>query len=495
MAEPDVIPFGEWKPDQSDRANPTAEAKGVISQAGQYAPFPDIQEYATTAETSSVCLGARTVYDSDKAPHIFMGDAAALYELQSRVATDVSQSSGYTLGDEDTWQIAQFGDNVVAVAASETPQFRFMGTSAPVAFADLTEAPDNATTVARVGDFLWMGKDFTVHWSAFNDFDEWTPSASTQAGNQELDQEQGEILALIGLDYAAIFQERAIRRAIYVGPPVIWDFGQDYVEKARGVISRNGAAPFGRVIYYVADDGFYAFDGQLSLPIGYGKVDSYFTGRLNYAFRHKICVGLDPLRKLVVVGFPAGGNQFISELLIYSIQDRRWTHDEIDLEFLFQTPSEPFTVDNFSSLFTSNDLDDTSIAPDNIDSAVFDDRRIRLAGVTPTNHRLGLFTGGARAATIETQEFEPIPGRRGLVTEIWPVGDFQQGAVSAAVGYRRALPGAAVTFTNPTQMNRVGFCPQRVDARFMRGRLLLTAGASWRRAEGLHATSRPTGAR
>jgi len=490
MADP--IPFASWEPDKSDRQNPAAEAKGCISQAGQYAPFPDIQDYNEDSATDDVCLGAKALYDSTKAPHIFMGDEAALYELQSRVATDVSLVGGYNLGAEDGWQFAQFGDNAIAVAASEQPQFYDM--TGGSAFADITEAPAGATSVARVGDFLWMGVDFTVHWSAFNDFAEWTPDPGTQAGNQELDQEQGEILALIGLDYAAIFQERAIRRAIYVGPPVIWDFGQDYVEKARGVISRNGAAPYGRVIFYASDDGFYVFDGQASMPIGEGKVDSYFTGRLNYAYRHKVCVGIDSIRKLAVFGFPAGSSQQISELLIYSIRDGRWTHDEINLEHLFDTPAEPFTVDNFDLLFTADDLDG-SIAPDNIDSAVFEDRRRRLAGVQTTSHRLGLFTGAARAATIETLESELIPGRRGLLTEVWPLGDMQAGAVSASVGYRRALPGAAKAYTNATQMNRAGFCPQRIDARFGSVRLQLAAGATWRRMEGVHVTAVPTGGR
>src|SRR5678810_302983 len=414
---PTPIPFAAWEPDKSDRANPAAEAKGVISQAGQYAPFPDIQDYGEDAATTAVCLGARAVYDSTKTPHIFMGDSTKLYELQSRVATDVSDSGGYTLGSEDGWQFAQFGDNVIAVAGSEQPQSRFMGTSSPVDFADITEAPANATTVARVNDFVMMGKDFTVHWSAFNDFDEWTPDPGTQAGNQELDQEQGEILTLIGLDYAAIFQERAIRRAIYVGPPVIFDFGQDYIEKARGCISRNAAAPYGRT-----------------------------------------------------------------------------THDVLDLDHLFDTPAEPFTVDIFDDLFTANDLDGV-ISPDNIDSGVFDDRRRRLAGVQTSTHRLGLFTGGARAATIETGEAELSPGRRAMVTEVWPLGDFPAGSVSASVGYRRALPGAVKTYTNATQMNRAGFCPQRIDARFGSLRLQVGAGAAWRRAEGVHVTAVQTGGR
>jgi len=491
---PTPIPFAAWEPDKSDRANPAAEAKGVISQAGQYAPFPDIQDYGEDAATDAVCLGARAVYDSTKTPHIFMGDSTKLYELQSRVATDVSDSGGYTLGSEDGWQFAQFGDNVIAVAASEQPQSRFMGTSSPVDFADITEAPANATTVARVNDFVMMGKDFTVHWSAFNDFDEWTPDPGTQAGNQELDQEQGEILTLIGLDYAAIFQERAIRRAIYVGPPVIFDFGQDYIEKARGCISRNAAAPYGRTIFYASDDGFYAFDGQASIPIGDGKVDKYFTSRLNYAFRHKVCVGIDGIRNLAVFGFPAGSSQVISELLIFSIRDGRWTHDVLDLEHLFDTPAEPQTIDD-SGGFWDQSIDAAPVATFNIDSGVLDDRRRRLAGVQTTTHRLGLFTGDARAATVETGEAELSPGRRAMVTEVWPLGDFPAGSVSASVGYRRALPGAVKTYTNPTQMNRAGFCPQRVDARFGSLRLQVAAGASWRRAEGVHVTAVQTGGR
>jgi len=59
-----------------------------------------------------------------------------------------------------------------------------------------------------------------------------------------------------------------------------------------------------------------------------------------------------------------------------------------------------------------------------IDSAAFDDRRIRL-GAFNRSHQLGLFTGAARAAIMDTKEFEPAPGRRGLCTEVWPLGEYK----------------------------------------------------------------------
>lgn len=464
---------------------------GVARWTDTFTP-PTVQ-YNWGAGARGAVLGSDTFYDSDTTPQIFYGDPTKLYHLESRLAIDRSKPGGYSVGETDTWQFAQFGDGIFAVSRNVQPQTIADITVANSNFADLAGAPVNATAVARVGDFLMMGKEFTVHWSAFNDPTDWTPDAGTQAGNQVLDQERGEIIAIVGLDYAAIFQERGVRRAIYVGPPVIWDFGQDYVEKARGCIARNAATPFGRVVYYAADDGFYAFDGQQSHPIGYGKVDNYYTRNLNYAYRHKIAVGIDYIRKLAVFGIPTGSSQFISELLIYSIQDGRWTHDEVNLEFLFDSPAEPFTLENISTVW-GDDIDDPSLANVDIDSAIWDDRRIRLAGFN-TGHELGLFAGPNRPATLDTNEFELSPGTRALLTEIWPVGDIERGMVSAQVGYRRALPGASLTFTPASNMNRAGFCPQRIDARFVRPRLNITAGASWRRMEGIHYKATVTGQR
>ena len=282
-----------------------------------------------------------------------------------------------------------------------------------------------------------MGKDFTLHWSAFNNIQDWTPDDATQAGNQLLDQEQGEIQTIIGLDYAVIFQERAIRRAIYVGPPIKWDFGQEAVEKRRGCISRNAAAVWGRSVFYAADDGFYMFDGQASTPIGYGKVDDYFVSNLNYAYRHKVCCAVDGINKLFVVGFPVGGATNISELLIFSLQDGRWTHDVMDLEYLFDSPVEALTVDSFHSLFPADNLDAAAITPDDIE------------------------LGGLR------RRAPPAGGRAqqppaGVLHRQQSAGDHRDGRVRAAAGTARAGDGglAAGRFPASRRVGLAGLSPR-----------------------------------
>lgn len=482
---PGHIPFGEWMPDQDDRRSAALEAKGVVSISGNYAPLYGVAAYAgSNGDTTTTALGLKGVYDSSNNGQIFAGDTAKLYQMQSSVLTNVSKSGGYTVATDAWWMFEQFGDYVVAVATGAAPQVFQMGTSS--AFSDLGGSPpSSADSVARVNDFLMLGKDFTVHWSAFNDITDWTPSATTQAGNQLLDQAQGHIQTIVGGDYAVILQERAIRRALYVGPPVIWDFGQDAVETKRGAVGPFAADRYGRTVFFAADDGFYAFDGQSSQPIGQGKVDDYYRNRLNYGYRHQVQVAVDTIRRLVFFGIPADGATDISELLIYSLTDGRWTHDDISIRRLSSMPVESYTVDSFHNFEASDDLDTVNLDPYHIDSNAFDEKRRLVAGFDTANDRLFTLSGPSRAAVIETGEFEIAPGRRAEVRELWPVGNFGQSDVSMSVG-RRSLPGSPVTYSNATAMNRAGFCPQRVDGRFLRGRMQLGAAGSWSRAIGVH---------
>lgn len=491
---PDTAMFGAWTPDEPDRQNGSTEAKGVIAVGRQaYAPFKSFVPYnSTLAASTGVMLGARGVYTSAGDGVIFFGDATKLYWLVSRVATDISKSGGYSVSTDRAWVFAQLGDYVVAVAENNAPQVYQLGVSS--LFANLGGSPPQFTTIARVGQFLMGGLGAYVKWSAFNNPASWTISAATQCGEQSLDQAGGAVRAIVGGEYATIFQERQIRRAVYIGPPVIWDFGQDPIESRRGTLSAYSATSYGRNVFYASDDGFYVFDGSQSVPIGEGRVDDYFARNLNYSYRHKVCVGVDAQRKLVVFGFPTGSATQISELLIYSVTTGRWTHDVMDMELIFDLPVDPLTVDNFQTYEPSDNLDTPNLDGINIDSNVFDDRRRLLAG-TNTSHQVGTFTGANRAATIDTREFEPAPGKRALITEVWPIVDAQPEAMSAAIGYRRALPGATIAFTNATAVNRVGFCPQRIDARFARARLQIAPGAVWSRAEGVHYTGVLTGGR
>lgn len=124
-----TIPFGEWTPDQPDRRNGATEAKGVLSIGGHYAPLPDFVAYGSNAAADQEVVGAESIYDAEGDAFIFMGDRTKLYWLVSRVATDISKSGGYSVGTNDGWEYAQFGNYVVAVTANTAPQVYQLGIS------------------------------------------------------------------------------------------------------------------------------------------------------------------------------------------------------------------------------------------------------------------------------------------------------------------------------------------------------------------------------
>jgi len=490
MADPQFVKFSEWTPDAADRESGLTEAKGVVARAGSYAPLSSpvqVESGGTPAALDGECLGAAQFWDGD-ASVPFAGDASKLYRLVSSAVSDISKAGGYSLTDDEVWDFAQFGDNVVAASANEAPQRYVLGTSTE--FADLAGSPPNARCVGRIGDHLFLGHDSTVTWSAFNNITDWAADPGTQAGKQELDQAGGRVMAIVGgLIPSAIFQERQIRRVLFTGGSTIWDFGQEAAETRRGALATHAVVQVGRLIFYASEEGFYVWDGQQSIPIGENKVDRYFLGNLNYPQRHRISAAYDSVNKSVVFGYPAGSATQPSEQLIYSLTDRKWTRDDVPMQFLLGLPQPGFTLETLNQFFGSTNLDSWDLS---LDSPQLREGASLLAGVDDEN-TFALFSGDARQATIDTIETELMPGRRGRVTQLWPVVDVQQVAnVTARVG-TRSRPGEGVSFGPDTVMNVAGFCPVRADDRFLRARVRIAAGADWRRAEGVHFTGRLSG--
>lgn len=485
------IPFGEWLPDKSTRTTGANEAKGVVSQQNMYTPLRTAQQInGSDAATEAKCKGFFGCYDELNTPRIFMGDATKLYAIDgSRVAVDASKSGGYSAAYERFWSFEQSGVNVVAVFPGVATQVFDLGSSTN--FADLSGAPQGETC-GRVREFLMIGQDQTLSWSAFNDITSWTPSATTQAGTTTLELAGGAIKAIIGGETGTVFQERQINRLTYVGPPTIWQ--RDIVEERRGCISQRAAVKFGRNILYVSDDGFWVFDGYQSTPIGMNKVDSYFVSRLNYPYRHLVTTAWDPINRALFVSFPANGSQVANEVMIYSLTDNRWTHDDLTCELIGEVPLLGYNLDTLDLYPGAAGMDAPSLGPIPIDSPVFTESR-RQPAISDTTHALSVFTGVNRPAVIETTEFEPAPGRHAFVSELWPIVDADASTISASVTSRRLAPGAATSETNIVLANDTGMVPVRADGRFLRARVYVAQGADWDHAEGVHYKARVSGAR
>ena len=80
-------------------------------------------------------------------------------------------------------------------------------------------------------------------------------------------------------------------RMAFVGTPVIFRF--DEVVRGRGCIAAGSVASVGRTVFFLAQDGFYSFDGQGLQPIGTERINRHFRLTMNPCQLDQMSVAVD----------------------------------------------------------------------------------------------------------------------------------------------------------------------------------------------------------
>lgn len=488
MAKPPIL-FANYEPDRGTASGAGQIAKGVLSASGRYVPLKGLAVYRSGSALNDYCLGGAGFYDTTGQPAVFVGDAGKLYKLVAKVITDVSKSGGYAADPDWQWSFEQFGNNIMAAARGVTLQRYVIGSSS--VFADVSGAP-TAEVVFRVRSHLFACSGRTVNWSAFNDVTDWTPDPATQAGNTTVGQDAGIIVAGIGGEQGALFQERGIVRIAYTGGDTVWQL--DEVEGGRGACSPASVRRWGRGAFVCAEDGFYFWDGMQANPIGQDKVDRTFASDLNYAFRGRVTSAIDTESKSWMVAYPGGSSTHANKVLIYSWADNRWTHDEIDIQALFELPREGVSADDSAGIIA---IAGTDIADDitlSADSPAWRESR-RTWVCVDTTRTVKTFTGTNRGGTLDTGEVSPVPGGQTYVSEILPLTDAEPGDVSAEVYAKQYRLGETAQLVDASDMNEAGICDVRAEGRFLKARVKIRAGATWTEAVGISWNGAPAGER
>lgn len=478
------VQFGEWLPDLPTRNNPGAiEALNVLPVEGCYVPFCALLPISGASVPDTV-RGASSVFTEDGIVRTYAGTLNGIY------AGSGSFTNVYTtapLLNDYAWQFIQNEEVVVAIHPQVSPVFA----TADVieAFTDVGGDPPTASCGARINQFLVLGNitvdpddsDLSfptrIRWSGFNNIDApWVSDPATQADFQDMPADGGAVIAIIGGPQRGyVMQARGINRLTYVGLPTVFDI--DAVEDKRGPLSRDSVIVQGAYAYFPAEDGFFRFNGVSTEPIGDGKVNRYFQRRLAFSSRSRIVGAVDTINGCVMWAFPTDTSGNLSELIIYSYRENRWSHSIQTLEYLF------------SSGVSATVLDDLTGDLDTDYSASFDDVSLRGGRSYPAafdiNHTYGLFNGSNMAAVIDSGEYEGPNGRRVFINAVRPNIDVAVPLVTVQIATREQLIGDELTFSAAMGQELTGECPIIADGRFVRGRMNVPAGTTWRHATGL----------
>jgi len=486
-----IIPFGDYTPDLPKLGNPGATtAKNIIPGKVGYIQLNGLSAYSSAL--TAYCRGAFSAVSSAGAVSSYSGDASKLYRLVGTTQTDSSKVGGYSCATDSYWEFAKWGDTCIATNFDDAIQVVTLGGTT---FADLAASAPKARHIAVVRDFVMVGNTYDasdgnvpnrVRWSALNDSTDWTVSPTTQSDYQDLQGNGGWVQAIIGGERAVIFQERSIWLATYVGSPVVFNF--DQIEDARGALCPRGVIQVGGIIYYIADDGFYAISGGQSVPIGFGKVDRTFLADLNDEYLHRVTAAALPSEKVVMWSYPGSGSVdgTPNKIIMYNWASQRWSTAELSHDLLFRSMSVGTTLEELDAI--SADLDALAFP---LDSKVWMGGKLQLSAFD-TDHKQAYFTGTALDATIETGEFQPegMEGQRTEITRVIPIVD--GGTHSVQMGTRETQAGT-ISWGSDTPENSSGECPVRSNSRFHRVRVNITGGFT--DATGVAVIASPVGER
>lgn len=486
-----MIQFGEWLPDQPDYNNPgVTEATNVIPAANGYRSMPSFVEYSNAA--SNTILNIFAAKQNDGSVRLFAGDSGKLY-LFNAVTSDLDDISkagtpAYDLASAERWKFVQFGDDVIASGGiGEELQKFTLGTDS--AFSDLAGTPPKGDFLAVVRDFVWVANvdtgsgrvPYKAYWSGFNDPTSWTAGVD-QSDFQDIP-DAGAITGMVGGEYCTILMERAIVRATYTGPPLIWQF--DKVETARGCQVPGSVCNVGHTVFYLSDDGFYVFDGSKSQPIGAEKINSFFLNDFNVAFKDKMTSTVDPQEQIAVWSYVS--NSAIDEtpdrLLIYNYALNRWSLANVKSDLVAPFFTAGYTLENLDNISTSLDA-----LPASLDSPLYKGGQYLFGGALGT--KISAFTGDPMAATIVTGETGLAMGNHNIVTRVYPY--HEGGSVEVSIGLRGTHTDL-VSYTAAGTTNAAGFVPFRAQDRYHRAKMYISG--NWTFAQGMDIDARKVGRR
>lgn len=475
-----MIPFGEWLPDQSDLQNPGATvATNVIPAARGYRPFAGLTELSAAA--TDRLRGIYATKSSDGTVLTFAGDQGKLYKLDNSDFSLDSVASGFTMTSDMNWDFVRFGDEVIAGGSdADTLQGFTIGTDST--FSAISGAPA-ARHLAVVRDFVvtanvtYSSNTYRsrVRWSQINDAASWT-LGSAQADFQDI-ADAGDITGLVGGEFGVVLMEKAIARMQYVGSPLIFTF--EKVETGHGCNYPNSVASLGPTqVFYLADDGFFMFDGQRSIPIGSEKVDRFFFDDLAIGSVDRISCAIDPENQVVMWGYPSlSGVGNPDRVLIYNYAVQRWSVADLEHEVLASSLTPAFSVETLDTLSSSLDGLTTSL-----DSRFYAGGFFQLSA--GKDKKIHTVTGAPLDAVLETTEFEPATMRQSLIRGVTPYVTSRSTTPTMTVQVgSRSRQIDSPSFSTAVSLNDDNNCPARSSGRYHRVRV--NVSGTWRYALGI----------
>jgi hypothetical protein len=159
-----------------------------------------------------------------------------------------------------------------------------------------------------------------VRWSATEDYTNWTPSSTNQAGGYRLSHGSVIVGAKQTRQEIIIFTDAAVYSMQYLGPPYIWGF--TLLADNISIMSQNAMTTANGVTYWMGRDKFYVYSGRVeTLPCA---LRSYVFDDINQTQTGQIFCGTNEGFSEIWWFYCSANSNQIDKYVIFNYLDRVW---------------------------------------------------------------------------------------------------------------------------------------------------------------------------
>jgi len=278
----------------------------------------DDERIAYTTNTTGTDTLSGLTRGSDNTTAASHSDAATVTDASDYTKWGASQT-GDIVTAPGMWSLDNFGNKLIAtISDGSTFEWDSNATGATSTRATILSGAPTATQFTLVstpdrhlvcfGTETTIGTtstqdDMYIRWSSQESLTTWTPTATNTAGTQRLADGTRIVGAIRGRDVIYIWTDTALFIMKFVGPPFTFSFQQ--VGTNCGLIGQNAAVEVDGSAYWMSENGFFRYTGQLqSLPC---LVEDYVYDDLATVPRQHIYAGLNNLFSEVTWFYPGSG--------------------------------------------------------------------------------------------------------------------------------------------------------------------------------------------
>jgi len=164
-----------------------------------------------------------------------------------------------------------------------------------------------------------------VRWSDQEDFTQWTPAVTNQAGSYTLSHGSQIISALQARQEILVWTDSAIYSMQYLGPPYVWGF--QLLADNLSIISPNATATASNVVYWMGVDKFYSYSGRVETL--YCPLRQYIYGNINLSQSFQVFAGTNEGYNEIWWYYCSASSTTVDRYVIYNYLEKVWSYGNL----------------------------------------------------------------------------------------------------------------------------------------------------------------------